>query len=50
MIEPLPEERIQEMFNRIRKNEKIELTLVYQALILRRSVDTGFHVRPSTLS
>lgn len=32
-IEPLPDERVQEMFDRIRKNEKIELTLVYQALI-----------------
>ena len=32
-IEPLPQERIQEMFDRIGRNEKIELTLVYQALI-----------------
>jgi hypothetical protein len=32
-IVPLPQERIQEMFDRIGRNEKIELALVYQALI-----------------
>ena len=32
-VEPLPQERIQEMFDRISRNEKIALPLVYQALI-----------------
>ena len=32
-VEPLPEARIQDMFDRIGRNEKIELVLVYQSLI-----------------